>query len=137
MITHLQDCDVPGELMVSEPYFVLVQDNEPVDSSQHPAALIWSALDDDKDFKVAIGVIDGDGHKEIIGICAEYIAGEGEIFYLTSDMDGWMRTINRADDSVEVIRSRLCQLFNMKRFSDPFNFTKVRLYKGGVMGTPK
>jgi hypothetical protein len=123
-----------GELMVSEPYFVLVQEGQVIDCAQHPAAMMWAALDPEVSFKVAIGVIDELGHKEIVGVCAEFHKHDGDTFYLTSDMDGYMRLINRAEDSVEVIKSRVCQLYGMKRFSDPFNFTKVKLYQGGCLG---
>jgi hypothetical protein len=134
MVTHFQETDRVGELTVSEPYFILVQGGCTLDSSQHPSALMWSLLDPEVGFKVAIGVIDEYGHREIVGICAEFSCYGGDTFYLTSDMDGYMRMINLAETSVEIIKSRLYQLYSMKRFSDPFNFSKIKLYQGGCMG---
>jgi hypothetical protein len=96
--------------------------------------MFWTALDPALPFKVAIGVIDETGHREIIGVCAEFKKHDGNNFYITSDTDGYMRMINDAEDSVEIIKSRMLQLFSMKRFSDPFNFSKIKLYQGGCMG---
>lgn len=135
MMTHFPDSDVPTMPMLSEPYFVLIQDGEAVDAAQHPAALLWAGLDENSPFKVAIGVVEETtGHKEIVGVCAEFKKHGGNSFYVTSDTDGYMRMLTNEDNSIEIVKSRILRLYAMKRFSDPFNFTKVKLYQGGCMG---
>jgi|WetSurMetagenome_2_1015567.scaffolds.fasta_scaffold01858_21 hypothetical protein len=117
--------------MVSPPFYMLVQDNDVLDCCQSPNALLWTALDPTKNFAVAIGVINEEGQKEVVGTCATFEAkADGTVYYLTSDIDGYMRMVNKAGGPVETIKDRVCFLYKQGYLSDPCNFSKIALVEG-------
>jgi hypothetical protein len=115
---------------VSAPFFMLVQDGEVLDCCQNPNALMWTLLNDDADFSVAVGVINEEGTREIVGTCAEFkTKPDSTIAYLTSDMDGYRRLVSKGD-AADCIRNRVCMLFGAGRLADPCNFSKVEMVEG-------
>jgi hypothetical protein len=118
---------------VSPPFFMLVQDDVILDCCQNPSALMWSLLDDTEDFSVGVGVINEEGKREVVGTCADFHANPGgTVFYLTSEMDGYRRLVNKAGGSVNSVRQRVCHFFNQGYLSDPCDLTHVDLWEGFV-----
>ena len=114
------------------PWFILVQDSKIFDVSSSPGSLMWCLVDIQKNFMVLVGTLNEFDNYEIIGPCAEYWHGPGPVWYLTSPMDGPARLVGITGEPTECISNRLSTLFKRGRLSDPLNFDKVILSKGGL-----
>jgi hypothetical protein len=116
---------------ISPPFFMLIQDDDVLDCCQDPTVLMWSLLDRASYFVVAVGVINEEGKREIVGKCAEFHADpNGTVFYITSDVDGYLRLINKAGGPVDCIRNRIGTLYTKGMLSDPCNFSHIVLWDG-------
>jgi len=108
---------------------MLIQDKEVLDCCQDPHALMWSLLEE-KDFCVAVGVINEEGRREIVGTCAEFTTQVGsKVAFLTSPIDGNRRLVSKGG-IVACIRERVCLLFRYGLLSDPCNFSRVLMLEG-------
>jgi hypothetical protein len=115
---------------ISPPFFMLVQGNEILDCCQSPVALMWTMLSEKENFKVAVGVVNEEGKREIVGTCGEFkTRPNSTVLYLTSEMDGYLRLVSKGDP-VGVMRNRVCTLFNKGMLSDPCNLQRVMLWEG-------
>ncbi len=120
-------------MTVSAPFFMLVQDDKVLDCCQNPNVLMWTLLDAERSFAVALGVINEEGNREICGKCAEFTAKPGStVFYVTSDMDGYLRLVNNSGGAAEFLRNRVSTLFGRGLLSDPCNFSRVVLWDGNT-----
>ncbi len=109
------------------PWFILTQGGEVLDVSHRPGALLWCLVEADSDFKVAVGVVNEFGNKEIAGICAEYLHGNDTVWYLTSPMDGVRRLVGKTGTPMECIQQRLSTLFKQGRLTNPIYLDYVLL----------
>ncbi len=119
-------------MTVSAPFFMLVQGDEVLDCCQNPNALLWTLLNDADDFSVAMGVINEEGKREIVGTCADFKAMAGStVAHITSDMDGYRRLVCNGA-AAECIRNRVCTLYKNGQLDDPCNFARVILQEGNA-----
>ena len=116
---------IQGE--VGPPWFILIQDGVVLDVSSRPGGLMWCLLEADSSFKVAVGVLNEFGLKEIAGLCAEYTHDVGNRWYLSSPMDGHMRMVGITGTPDECILQRLATLNRQGRFNDPLRMEFVDL----------
>ena len=109
---------------------MLVQEDDILDVCQDPNFLMWCCIEDNKDFHVAVGVINEEGRREVVGTCADFRAMEGGlVYYITSEMDGYHRMIGKTGAG-DLIRNRVCTLYGKGSLSDPCNFQCVHLWEG-------
>jgi hypothetical protein len=108
---------------------MLVQEDEILDVCQDPNFLMWCCIEDNKDFHVAVGVINEEGRREVVGTCADFRACPCmSECYITSDVDGFSRLLGKASPS-DTVRNRVCTLYCQGKLNDPCCFSKVLMWE--------
>jgi hypothetical protein len=103
--------------------FILIQDGI-VDVTDRPCRLHWEHLLVDAGWKVAIGIVNEFGEREIAGIVAEvYATGEWcpRAVRISSEMDGLDALIDGYPSVPDFVLRRLDSMYCRGRFNDPAN----------------
>lgn len=94
--------------------FVLVQNDRVLAVSEYLACVPWSLIDQQVDWKLAIGTINEFNMAEIVGIVAEaYPAIDEDSWLISSPIDkpNTLFTITQITSMLSIVQSRLSQIY--------------------------
>ena len=102
--------------------YILMQKGRILDTATHPATLLYSAIDTQKNWGVWVGCINEFGKKEVVACVASVrINNTLDVWYITSPLDGYLRMVGRVGTMQELVRERLRILCNNGHFNDLAN----------------
>ncbi|GMU26233.1 MAG: hypothetical protein AMXMBFR16_11380 [Candidatus Uhrbacteria bacterium] len=106
-----------GDRILSvEPYVTMLDDNE---------------LDVNAAWRIAVGVVNEFGRREIAGVVAEFTPRvNSTVYYLSSPMDGHERLVGKTVDSRTMIFDRISKLAQNGRYNDLACLPRVTLREG-------
>jgi hypothetical protein len=106
-----------GEYVVSR--FLLLQGGVVLDKASTPSFLRYSRVDENRDFQVAVGSVDGDGKRKIIGVVANAIPRPGYTSVrISSEVDDHWRRVGATHSLGELVRQRLSLYWRKGLFKD-------------------
>jgi len=99
--------------------FVLLQQGKILDRAATPSFLRFSRVNENKDFQVAVGRINSDGKREILGVVANAIPRPGYTSVrISSEIDNHSRRVGATHSLSELVRQRLSLYWRTGLFRD-------------------
>lgn len=107
--------------------FLLLQDGIVLDKASTPSFLHFKRVNENKNFQVAVGSVDGDGKREVIGVVANAIPRPGHTSVrISSEIDGGGgRLVGTTHSLGEMIRRRLSAYWRLGLFKDMSHLPKT------------
>jgi hypothetical protein len=106
--------------------FLLLQGGIVLDKASTPSFLRYDRVNENKDFQVAVGSVDGDGKRKIIGVVANAIPRPGYTSVrISSEIDNHSRRVGATHSLGELVRQRLSLYWRKGLFKDMSHLPKT------------